>query len=92
MQVGTDVFTNVYITQMIIFTMDENQGQAKNPKNRHIGSKGLFRSNVSFLKTQHHQRMKHNTIKHSLKYYLSSISRSSCTRVNLYCYPTRDRG
>ena len=48
---------------------DENQGPAKNSKNRHIGSKGLFRSNVSLLKTQHHQRMKHNTIKQSLKYH-----------------------
>ena len=29
-------------------------------------SKGLFRSNVSLLKTQPHQRMKYNTIKLSL--------------------------
>ena len=37
-------------------------------------SKGLLRSNVSLLKTQHHKRMKHNTTKQSLKYYYRLIS------------------
>ena len=32
-------------------------------------SKGLLRSKVSLLKTQHHERMRHNVMIQSQKYY-----------------------
>ena len=37
---------------------DKNQGPVKISKNGYIGSKGLFRCNVSLFKMQHPQRMK----------------------------------
>ena len=70
------------------YSKDENQGPAKNPKNRHIEPKGLFRSNVSLLKTQHLRRNIHELlIRESLlihKLNPTLISQSSSIPLSLF--------
>ena len=54
--------------EVLIIRRMKIKAQQKIRKTGIFVSKGLFRSNVFLLKTQHHQRMKLNTIKQSLKY------------------------
>ena len=58
-----------FLEDVIFIRRMKIKAQQKRRKTGIFVSKGLFRPNVSLLKTQHHQRMKHNTIKQSLKYY-----------------------